>query len=446
MAGESNWSSGVLPSQVRLAASTLLTRLPVSMVPLSLLLLVVDQTDSYTWAGLTAGAHVAGYALAHPVITHRYVKVGFFGPMLACSVVYPLLAAVVIALAYSESTWWLAFPAAGAMGAALPVTHHVLAGAWRRLGEESDERRRTTPVTTNPATSTVKIPDRDVTPTQIAFSTRVASTAVADAGALLGPLFVAAVVAGSSAGYAVGIAALAALVGSWLLISDPHAAGVKVADPRQGASTITQVRSAESRSHLLGALLVSGAAALAGLGVVTVTVVGFARYETGHPALAGVFLALWAIGGFVGGVWYGSMAPGADEQVRYRWTLLLVVLAHLPLIFVDRVVVLMVLLPVVGALAAAHTSAYTAVIGVVARRVGAGSIRTRIASTSYLGFGIGLAVGGIAVGQFSSASVGFAVCVGVLVIALLVGTLGSTVTKQLRKRNSRTPARHSRRG
>ncbi len=445
MAVEGNWSSGALPSQIRLGASALLTRLPVSMMPLSLLLFVLDQTGSYGWAGLAAGSHVAGYALANPAITRRYAQLGFFRPMLVCSLVYPLLAAVVIALAYSDSVWWPVFPLTGAMGAALPVTHHVLAGAWRRLTEElADHQVAPSPPNPEPASGSVPAAEgseSDRTP----LGVRIANTIVGDAGALLGPLLVAALVAGYSADYAIGVAALAALVGSWLLISDPHTATVRVADPRPGASAITRVRSAESRSHLFVALLLSGGIALAGFGVLVAAMTGFARDEAGNPAWTGVFLALWSAGGFVGGIWYGSMEPDSDEW-RYRWTLVLVVLAHLPLILVDRTIVLVVLLPLAGAMAAANTAAYTAMVAAVARRVGARSYRSRVATVGYLGFAIGLAVGGVVVGAFSGVWPAFAVCVGVLLVALVSGTLGPMITKRLRERNPRPVAMHSRRG
>ncbi|MGH3545250.1 MAG: hypothetical protein ACRDPW_04930 [Mycobacteriales bacterium] len=441
-----DWSSGALPSQLRLAASTFLTRLPVSMAPLSLLLFVVSQTGSYAWAGLAAGAHVAGYALAAPVIVRRYSQIGFFRPMLACSIAYPLLAAMVIALGYSESAWWLVIPFAGAAGATLPVTHQVLAGAWHRLGEELARARHALPPTASSDAPSASSDGEGLEPSEIPFATRVANTVVSDAGALLGPLLVAVIVIGNSAGYAIGIAALAALVGSWLLISDPHAAAVKVVDPHQEASPITGVRSAESRSDSLLPLLISGAAALAASGALVVAVTGYARNEMGHPALAGVLLALWAVGGFVGGVWSGSVAHDVADHMRYRWTLALVTLAHLPLVFVDRTVVLVVLLPVAGGFAAANAAAYAAAIGTVASRVGAHGVRTRMAKLGYLGFGAGLAIGGIVLGWSSDSWQAFAASTGILVIAFLVGALGPAITQRWRARSGRHTGRHARWG
>lgn len=440
-----SFSSVLLGGRLRLALSTLLTRLPMCMMPLGLLLLLLERTDSYVWAGLAAGAHVAGHAIAAPGIARRYAAIGFFRPLLACSIAYPLLSVLVVVLTYSSSAWWLALPLIFAMGAVLPVTRQVLAGAWRRLDREMLEQHAGAIA---PEAASEKVPQAipelsgDHQP-QVPLGIRLMNTVGADSSALLGPLLVAAVDVGSSPGYAVVAAALCALVGSWLLLSDPYAAAVKIFDARQPRSSITRVRSAASRSTELTALLLAGGVTLGGFGVLTVAVTGFAREEIGRPWIAGVLLAVWAAGGFVGGLWAGLPHSHVDARSRYRTALSLVVLAQFPLILAERGVVLSVLLLLAGAAAAVTTAAHAAVVAKVAAKVGAEDIRARMAKLGYLGFAVGLTVGGVAVGGLPRLSLVFAVCAAVLALAWLIGTVGPALTKRYFAQQARPAAMHT---
>ncbi|MGH3429487.1 MAG: hypothetical protein ACRDQZ_18285 [Mycobacteriales bacterium] len=410
----------------------MLTRLPVSMMPLALLLLVAERTGSLGWAGLAAGAHVIGHGLANDSIIHRYSQVGFFRPMMACAVLYPLVTAIAIAASYSESAWWLVPPLAFVMGAVLPVTRQVLSGAWQRLHEETAERADS---------ASGQGRTKKFSP----LSARIANSLIADISVVVGPLIVAMLMAANSAGYAVGIAALLMLVGTGLLLTDGYAAAVRVVDPREPRSTITRVRSAESRSVELSSLWIAGAVALGAFGALSLAIVGFARDNVGHPALAGVLLAGWGVGGFVGGLVFSSLSLNLDRRSRYRTTLLLVVLAHSPLLLVDRLSVLAVFVFVAGACAAASSAAHAELIGRVAAALSATNVRARLAKLGAVAYGIGLGLGGIAEQQAGAVWPGFAICVAALAVAWAAGALGPYIARRAHGRRVRPPAMHSKR-
>jgi MFS family permease len=410
----------------------MLTRLPVSMMPLALLLLVAERTGSLGWAGLAAGAHIIGHGLANDSITRRYSQVGFFRPMMACAILYPLITAIAVVAAYSGSAWWLVPPLAFGMGAVLPVTRQVISGAWQRLHEEIAEHDA-------PAVR------QDKAAKLSPLSARIANTLIADLSVVVGPLIVALLMAANSAGYAVGIAALLMLIGSGLLLTDGYAAAVRVVDPREPRSSITRVRSAESRSVELSSLWVAGAAALGAFGALSLAVVGFARDNVGHPALAGVLLAGWGVGGFVGGLVFSSLSLNLDRRSRYRTTLLLVFLVHIPLLLVDRLAVLAVFMFVAGACAAATSAAHAELIGRVAAALNATNVRARLTKLGAVAYGTGLALGGIAEQQAKAVWPAFAICVFALAVAWAAGALGPYMVRRVQGRHVRPPAMHSKR-
>lgn len=70
--------------------------------------------------------------------------------------------------------------------------------------------------------------------------------------------------------------------------------------------------------------------------------------ERGHPALAGVMLALWAFGSLVAGVWVGAMHWRTPSYHRVRWGILALAVTLAPLFLVDSLILLGLLLLVGG--------------------------------------------------------------------------------------------------
>jgi MFS family permease len=124
-------------------------------------------------------------------------------------------------------------------------------------------------------------------------------------------------------------------------------AGSLVLAAQQGTQPPVRPVDGRARSAMttLGVLIVSLVFLMLGavFGAVDVGVIAYAEQE-GHAALAGVLLAIFALGSCVAGLWYGARHWRAALPDRFLWGLLLLVAGLVPLAMSPPLFVLMALM------------------------------------------------------------------------------------------------------
>src|SRR3954447_14289043 len=122
-----------LPSAPVLLLSGFAGRLPSSMVPLALLLMVQEQTGSYAVAGGVSATYGIATALVAPVLGRLAARRSPRIVLLVQSAVYPLLLALAAAVVLTGAPAAAMFGAAGAVGASTPLVSGTVRALWSRV-------------------------------------------------------------------------------------------------------------------------------------------------------------------------------------------------------------------------------------------------------------------------------------------------------------------------
>jgi MFS family permease len=300
------------PHVGRLFAASLLARLPMGINGLAIVLLVKAETGSFGAAGAAAGALALGSGLCAP-LNGRLIDA--LGPrtLLVLSAISAagLLALVALARAGAPSATLVA--AAFVAGGSFPPTSSVLRAQYPRL-----------------------------------FGDRA-------------PLLTAALVVVFEPAAALLVSGAAVVAGSFALVAalpadDGHVTEAPdAARSRLGALAVPGIRT------LVGSMLPVGFA----FGALEVALPAFADHE-GRPELAGVLVALWALGSVAGGLTYGARPRrGSLASVHLRVALLLP-LSFLPMALATSPATMAVLVVPAGVLIAPLIATRNELAGMVA--------------------------------------------------------------------------------
>jgi MFS family permease len=246
-----------------------MARLPLTMAPLSLLLLTQQQTGSYHWAGIVCGAYAVAVAIAAPVLGRLVDRQGQGRVLLVAGLVHAasMVTAAVVAGTGSRTLLLLAAVAAG--GSLPPVTA-CMRVLWTRL-----------------------LPDEESQQAGFAID-----GIVVEVAELSGPLFVSLLLVLSQPALAVAVSGVvmgvAAVVFRFSRASR-EVPVVGVVHSPWGALVVPGVR------RLLGVVALSTAS----IGALEVAVTAFARHH-GGMSTAGVYIAVISAGGIVAGVMFGG--------------------------------------------------------------------------------------------------------------------------------------------
>ena len=286
------------PGAVAFSASGFLARLPISMVTLGIVLLISARTDSYALAGGISAAFVVASCLAALLQGRLIDRLGqarvLVPGVTICTVSLSLLVWAVEAGHRAPLTYIFAALA----GATMPAVGAAVRARW-------------TYVLTNPAERQTAFAFEAVVDECIFLSgpplATVLATTVDPAAGL-----VAAIVFGL-----VGTLIFCALRGTEPPPHPGHTDGVKVAMPWRRLLPVALI------SFAMGGLF----------GSTEVVTVAFAD-SLGDKAIAGVLLALWALGSLVAGVITGAVAWRSPPATRMRLGVvaLTVLMAPTPLI------------------------------------------------------------------------------------------------------------------
>ena len=305
-----------VPGAGLFSATGLVGRLPISMQGLGIVLLVVDVSGSYGYAGSVAGATTIANAVA-AILQGRYLdRLGQRRVLPALIVTWGAALALFIASVHGEWPRWTVFVLAVVAGLMLPPVGTCVRARW----------------------SYVLVEPRQV---QTAYALE---SVVDEAVFIVGPILVTVLatawdpVAGLTAAILAGVSGTLFLAAQRATEPPAHprvatADGLVVA-PRMPWRTVLPLAVV---ALALGSLF----------GSAEVTTVAFAE-EHGVPGVTGVLLAFWALGSLLAGVITGAIQWTKGPSTRLKVSTAALTLGMAPLGLVDAVWLMAALLFLAG--------------------------------------------------------------------------------------------------
>jgi MFS family permease len=379
-----------LPSAPVLLLAGFAGRMPSAMVPLALLLMVQQRTDSFAVAGLASATLGIAMAVMAPVLGRLADRRSPRIVLLVQAVAYPALLAGLVAVVLAGASPVAVVAASAAAGAATPLVSGTVRALWSR----TDPALRPTAYAL------------DATATEFVF--------------VAGPTAVAALSVLASPAAAVAVGGGLAIVG---------ALGLSFSAAMRSWEPAPAVRTSLFSTVLapgMPRVLVSGTALMLGFGALEVAVPAFAD-RAGSPGLSGVLLAVWSLGSVAGGLWFGARVVSASLPRQYRWGLLGVTIGMVPLAAVSSAWALGVLLFLGGTAIAPTLTVQSSLVGSIAPRHATTEAFTWLSTIAFGASAVGAAVGGALIeGRFgvSGSLVLAATGAALAVVATLVPGLG----------------------
>lgn len=381
------------PGTLAFSSAALIARLPSSTIGLGLVLLVEHATDSYGVAGTVSATYVLAQALF--ALLHGRLLDSLGQPRVLPIAISAFTAFLALTVLSVEGDWpvWSTYVLAALAGGSVPQVGASVRARW----------------------SHVLTSRRDV---QTAFALE---SVLDELVFVVGPVLVTTLATVWHPTLALGVAGIAGLVGTWAFALQRHTAPL----PR-GRTSPGAVRPALGWAVIAPLALVSLAQGSL-FGVAEVAAVAFAD-EQDAPALAGVLLAVWALGSLVGGLVSGTVAWRHGPATRVRIGMILLTLTMVPLVFIQQPWVMGLTLLVGGCVIAPTMIATLTLVeeSVPASRLteGMAVIQTGLVA----GVAPGAAVGGYLI-DIHGASAGFAV-------AVASGLLGAVAAQLTRSRST----------
>ncbi|WP_244184069.1 MFS transporter [Streptomyces cellostaticus] len=280
------------PHIAGLAWWSVVSRLPVYLMSLAMVLVVREQGGGYPQAGLVSALYTAGMALGSPLVARRVDRAGRRPVLLATGGTYP--AALILLV-------WATVPADPAQlvlavlaGASLPPANACMRSLWARLPLEEDER------------ATAYLWEALLTELLV-IGTPVMLAALMFAASVGSALTAVAVLGGIGA---VGLA-LTPLPPE---VTEPDRAAAESGGPPGGLLGPLRNRA------LLGLLAVMAASAVP-IGLMTLAIPAFVDAH-GTAGRTGFVYACWGIGSAVGALWLGDSQTERPVHRRFPWLVL----------------------------------------------------------------------------------------------------------------------------
>lgn len=364
--------------------ASVIGRLPIGITGLSILLLVQRATGSFAESGAMTAAYVIGLASIAPLLGRQIDRSGPRCVLTACAVAFPLvLCALVLAMRIAPSgVLNMAF--AFAAGASFPPITVCMRTFFRqRLRDES-----------------------------LLGAAYSLESVLIELIFIVGPMLVALLVAFVSPEAAVLLAALCGAVGTLLFLRSPVLAHWRM---DSGATTSLFGPLAERGFPALLAVVLGYATAF---GLVEIGVTAYAS-ESGHPALAGILLALMSAGSALGGLAYGSRSWGAPLARQFAIALGLMGVGIALLAPTTNAWVFALLCIVAGLVMAPALTIQSMLVAKTASARHATEAFTWSSTGLLSGVGVGMALGGWLIEQWGWSATFVAASIGALTSAAL---------------------------
>ncbi|MEH3033158.1 MAG: MFS transporter [Aeromicrobium erythreum] len=370
------------PGAPAFTASALVSRLPLSMAALGIVLLVTDHGGSYGEAGLVSAAYVIAAAVFAPVHGRLADQLG---QALLCWVGGAGVAVGLTLVVLSVRDEWanpLPHACAALAGAFVPQTSSFVRARWSHVLRD----------------------DRSLLGTAFAWE------AVLDEVVfVVGPVLVTFLTLHVADWSGLGVTAAAATLGAWAF-----ALQRRTAPPRGQHTRATREPLGWDR---LAPLVVASVGLGVLFGSTEVLVVAFTD-EAGNRGASGLVLAVWAFGSLLAGTIAGAR-PAADPLARLRWTSVVLTASFIPLTLVAGIPLLTAAIFVTGFMVAPTLIAATALVEACV----APSRLTEALTWTTTGLAVGVAPGAAVSGAVvdrAGASAGFLVPLVAAALATLV--------------------------
>lgn len=378
-----------MPSAPTLLLAGFAGRLPASMVPLALLLLVEQHTGSYAIAGLAAATYGLSIAAFAPIYGKFVDRRGATRLLRVTASAFPFLLAGLVLTIVNGAPLWAVLLACVVAGAGMPLVSSTVRAVWQRVTEGSAVRQAAYAL--------------DAISVELVF--------------VAGPAVVAVLVVLTSPIAGIAFAAALSSTGALVLARSPE---IRWHDPVPRP----RGRRGPVRAPGMPRLLLSGTALMFGLGCLEVGVPAFAD-RLGSPSMSGVLIAVWSLGSALGGLWFGARHPGLALSRQYSWALVAVVLGMLPLVLADNLIVLGILLFLGGTTLAPTMTVQNSLVSVLVPASVTTEAFTWMSTVAFGSSAIGAGVAGAVVESSFGVSGALALAalsaVAALVITLLPG-------------------------
>lgn len=339
-----------------LLLASVLARLPQTINGLALVLFVKNETGSYSTAGAVAGGVALGMGVCAPFLG-RYADRRGAGTLVPVGVLHAALLITIVVLGGAAAPWVLVVLATIA-GAAFPPVPSVLRARMPVLLE--DARSLLAPAYALDAVlvELTFVGGPLLTALLVTFFAPTAALVLSAATAVLGPLVFLRLlpVAAPSSAYE----------GGWL-------------GPLRSPAILTLVLTMLPFGMAIGAL--------------EVMLPAFSEAQ-GEPELAGVLLAMWALGSAAGGLFYGARVWRGSVASRHLALTALYPLAFVPVLASSSIAVMAVLVLPAGVLIAPIFASRNELVGRIAPRGTETEALTWPLTTLLCGIALGAAVSG----------------------------------------------------
>jgi MFS family permease len=387
-----------VPHVGALIATTLLSRFPIGINGLAVVLFLRSETGSFAVAGVVAGSMAGGSALGAPVAGRLVDRLGA-GVLLPVAVVHAVFLGLLVA-GGKAGLHPVGLVAVGLVaGASLPPTSSVQRLLWPSLLRERPELQ------------------------QAAFAL---DSVGIELLFIVGPLLTGVLTALAAPEWALAVAAVAAVAGTAGFVVQPPVRTV-----RGSASSGGPLSGALRSPGVLTLVLVSIPAGV-GLGICEVAVPAFSDAH-GAAERAGLLLAVWSAGSAIGGIVYGAMRRPPLQRVHITVTVLLP-LSLLPLAIAPSVAAMALLVIPAGMFIAPLLATRNELIGHVAPDDARTEAYTWPQTAFVGGIAIGAALAG-AIVELSGSTLAF-------VVASAIAALGAVIAVA-RRHTVATPVSYS---
>ena len=270
-------------------AAAVVARLPISMAPLGLVLLIQSVRGSYSVAGVVTAAMALGGALSAPVWGRLLDRIGQSRVIAPTGVVSGLLLAALAVSTVAGSADGVLVVLAALAGLSFPVVSPAMRAAWRVVLDDAEDRAAAFAMDAV-AVETIFVGGPLLLSALLALTPRVV------------PLLVTA-----------GLQAFGALA---------YAASGAARRWRPAADTgQASRRTSPLRAPGVAAVLLVALAVAVGFGHLDVSIAATAREDLHDPARVGLLFAAVAGGSALGGLWYGARAWSGKPRHRLPITL-----------------------------------------------------------------------------------------------------------------------------